>query len=125
MSEIKNAKITAAGISIEHGVLSAYLTLEYGCGCQCFGGFVLGHVSTGRNGETRTQRNTESPNYCAEFIAGCLDVISVESWEKLVGQPCRVRGTHIKAEAIGNLLTDKWFDPAATFKAMTDTRVPA
>lgn len=91
--EIINAKITSTSLGIEsHGIMSSWLTLEWDGGGVGWGGYVLG----GESG--------------IKYIEEILNVVGVESWEKLKGQYIRVEtgGWGSKCDKIGNLLKDKW-----------------
>ena len=106
-TEIQNAKITSTMLGVEdHGILSAWLNLDYGGSGQGFGGYALDVWD-----ESRQKRIGQA--YGAEFIRRILEVLEVTKWEKLPGTPCRVRASHSKVEAIGHYLKDQWFDPAA------------
>ncbi len=100
--EIKNARIENASLGFEdHGILTAFLTLDYGNGGgQGFGGFTLDGI------------------YCAEFIKKVLKIVGVEKWEELKGEYIRVKAEHVKIHAIGNILEDKWFNPSEEFRKM-------
>lgn len=107
-----NAKITSTMLGIEdHGVLTVYLTLDYGGAGQGFGG----HVLDGPYDEA-TKRRADSAAF-ALYVRRVMEVVGVNSWEALKGQFCRVRQSHSKVHAIGNLLEDKWFFPEEELKA--------
>ncbi len=107
--KILNAKITGTMLGVEdHGILTCYLYLDYGDhGCQSFGGYSLDRFDGPR--EAKTMRTGTA--YGMEFVARVLRVVGVDSWEKLKGSVCRVKMTHDKVYAIGNLLSEKWFEP--------------
>lgn len=105
--EIRNAIITSVTLSTEdHGCLSSFVNLDYGGEAQGFGGYAL--YSPGH------------PDSTGHWIWRICEVIGVGRWEHLKGQPCRVKATHTNIEAIGNILTDKWFYPREEFKALHD-----
>jgi len=108
VSELKNAVIKSASIFIgDHGMLTAYIHLDFGGSSQGFGGYVL---EGGSRGFAR------SKNYCGHFIRRALDVVGVENWEDLKGKSVRVLSTHHKVRAIGNIIADEWFCPDVDFK---------
>ena len=97
---IKNAVIKETFIGEQSGVLTTWVTVDYGNDdCQGFGGRCL-------HKEGRTD------SYLGDTLWGIMKVVGVGSWNKLLTQPVRVkiddRGVII---AIGHFLQDKWFDP--------------
>lgn len=105
--EVQNAKITSTSLGVEdHGIFTAWLTLDYGGGGQSFGGFALDTWD-----EARKKRIGSA--YGMEFIARILETLEVATWEKLPGTVCRVRAQHTSVEEIGHFLKDKWFNPRA------------
>jgi len=110
MSGTKNAVITHTMLGYEdHGILTAYLYLDYGGSCQGFGGYALDRYVEGSRQSGRSERIGTA--YGCEFIIRILSVLGVDKWEKIPGTHCRVKASHEKAEAIGHILKDKWFDP--------------
>lgn len=96
MTEIKNAKITATELGIEHGSLTFMLTLDYGSSGQGAGGYGLG--------------NEESPwKYGVRCICAIMRIVGVNSWEELRGKHIRVKSDYSHVYAIGHFLEDKWF----------------
>lgn len=99
MKTIQNAKIQTTTLGFEdHGIMTAWLHLEYEGAGQGFGGWAL----------------TDKAMY--DFVKGVLDTLEVDEWEKLKGVHCRVEGSHMKIERIGHIIKDKWFDPAELWK---------
>lgn len=99
--KIENAKIESTTLGYEsHGILSAYLHLNFGGSGQGFGGYRL-----------------DSPGgphkACGAFIAGVLLTVGVGEWERLPGTPVRIRrdANDDRIDAIGHFLEDKWFCP--------------
>lgn len=109
-AEVKNAIIEKATItSDDHGMLSAWLTLDYGnCGHQGFGGYAL-YLPKGF-----LHHKLES--VAGHFIWRCLEVAGVTEWEDLVGKTVRVRATHSGVEAIGHIVKEDWFCPREDFR---------
>ena len=114
MNEIKekNAIITEASITCaDHGVLSAWLTLDYGGSGQGFGGYSLYLPKSFKH------HKVAGPNYAGHFIWRVLEVVGVERWDQLVGKTIRVRSCHTGVEAIGHIVKDDWFSPRIDFAA--------
>lgn len=109
MTEIKNAIIKSASITNDdHGVLTAWLTLDYGGSGQSFGGFCLYLPESFKNYQLKT--------VAGHFIWRCMEIADVSAWDKLPGKTIRVRGTYSGVEAIGHIVKDDWFCPREDFK---------
>ena len=111
MSDVttKNARITAATISNEdHGILSVWITLDYGGSGQGFGGFCL-------HSNPKRVPLKEQGGYAGHFIWRCMDIAGVNRWQDMVGKTIRARGNRAQVEAIGHILEDDWFEPAKDF----------
>ena len=109
MAEIKNAIIRSATITNDdHGVLSAWLMLDYGGSGQGFGGYSL-YLP-----KSFTHHKMSSP--AGHFIWRCMEVADVTAWEKLPGKTIRVRATRGGIEAIGHIVKDDWFCPDEDLK---------
>ena len=116
--ETKNAVIESARITNDdHGLLSAWLGLDYGGTGQGFGGYslYLPKVFTHAKAE---------PNYAGHFIWRVMEVAGVSEWSQLAGKTIRVKCEHSKAHAIGHIVKDDWFDPGADFKRMEAKALP-
>lgn len=101
---VQNAVITAATISTAgHGILSAWLSLDYGGTCQGFGGAAL------------FVPERHSANYAGLWLWRVMEVAGVEEWSKLVGKTIRARGSWGGVSAIGHIVKDDWFEPAVEF----------
>ena len=98
MAEIKNAIIRSAEIFVEdHGLLTAYLSLDYGGSCQGFGGYSF--------------EKHPAPHFAASFIRGCLRVAGVEKWSQLIGRTIRADADYTKIHRIGHIVDDVWYNP--------------
>jgi len=105
--ETKNAIIKSAIIEIEdHGILTAWLNLDYGGGGQGFGGYALQSNGWDEPG----------PNIAGLFIRRVLDTVGVREWNSLEGQTIRVKAEQAKIHEIGHIIKDDWFNPSEEFK---------
>jgi hypothetical protein len=109
MSEIKNAVIESVRLTNDdHGVLSAWLMLDYGGSGQGFGGYAL-YLPKSFN-------HHKLQSVAGHFIWRCMEVAGVSEWSKLPGKTIRVRGDRGGIEAIGHIVKDDWFCPRDDFK---------
>lgn len=107
----KNAVIESAAITNDdHGLLSAWIHLDYGGSGQGFGGYAL-YLP-----KTFTHHQLEGPNYAGHFIWRVMEVAGVSEWSKLKGKTVRVKGDSSHVQAIGHIVKDDWFDPELDFK---------
>lgn len=110
--KIKNAIITGAKFDTERG-LSAWIYLDYGGSSQGFGGFLL-YAPEGWKAH-------DAPNFAGHFIWRVLEVAGVNDWSNLAGKTVRAKCNRGHVQAIGHIVKDDWFDPAAEFKPLIDT----
>lgn len=111
---IQNAIIDGTTLTIEdHGLLSAWLYLDYGGSHQGFGGYSL-HLP-----ESFKHHKIDS-GYAGHFIFRSLQIAGVGKWENLKGQTIRVKltqkGLGGRIIAIGHIVKDDWFCPEEDFK---------
>jgi hypothetical protein len=117
--EEKNAIIKSARITNDdHGLLSAWLDLDYGGTGQGFGGYALYLPKAYKH------HRLGDPNYAGHFIWRVMEIAGVERWDQLPGKTIRVRAEHSGVGAIGHIVKDDWFNPGADFEAMRATRIP-
>jgi hypothetical protein len=119
--KIINARIESVELGYEdHGILTAFLHLDFGSTRQGFGGYALDSNRPYEYDDlTHTRRITDGlaiksrrmPSLaCGYFIMRILEVVGVDSWEKLPGQYIRVDSDWSSVYRIGNILQDNWFD---------------
>src|SRR3954464_16039866 len=99
----KNAVIKTARITNDdHGLLTAWLDLDYGGSGQGFGGYLLYLPSDWKN-------HKQQANYAGHFIYRVLQIAEVDDWAKLKGRTVRVKAEHSRVQAIGHIVKDDWF----------------
>ena len=112
MIETKNAIIESAEITNDdHGLLSAWIILDYGGSCQGFGGYALYLPNNFQHADNQR-------NYAGHFIWRVMEVAGVSEWAQLKGKTVRAKCDHSKVHAIGHIVKDDWFCPAEDFEAM-------
>lgn len=110
--EVRNAVIEAATITNEdHGLLSIWLSLDYGGSGQGFGGYALYLPEDFKH-------HAAQPNFAGHFIWRVMQIAGVGKWDQLKGKTIRVKCEHSKVHAIGHIVKDDWFDPSADFARM-------
>jgi len=114
MSNIKNAVIRGTTLGYEdHGMLTAWVHVEWDNGGVGFGGNCLDEVVSDANGKFLRR---EGHAYGMEFIARILKTVGCDTWEKLPGEPVRVSFDHDglvggRCISLGHYLKENWFNP--------------
>ena len=116
--EIQNARIESTFLGEEdHGILTGILQFDFG-GIHCgWGMYSFGSAS----------KPVESA-FGMEFVRQVLNVVGVDSWEKVAGKYIRCRykegtkggwgASSSNIEAIGHIVEDRWFNIQETCDAM-------
>ena len=104
---IKNATIT----NDDHGLLTAWVHLDYGGSGQGFGGYSLYRPKD-------FTHSSNQKNYAGHFIWRVMEVAGVSEWSKLSGKTVRVDVKHGGVNAIGHIIKDDWFCPKEEFKKL-------
>ena len=105
--EIKNAIIKSTTLGIEdHGIMTFYLGLNYGCIYQSAGGYSL-DTPIKKDGVFLKRIGTAF-GMC--LIIEVLRVVGANDWENLKGKHIRVKADSTSVYAIGNIITDDWLD---------------
>lgn len=110
--EVRNAVITGTKLGVhhtDHGILSFYITLDYGGSGQGFGGWCLDDVNKKYldSGRDRSIPNRVPTELGSGLLLG-IDRLFACDWEQLPGKSCRALVERWKAHALGHYLEDKW-----------------
>jgi hypothetical protein len=117
--ETRNAIIESAHITNDdHGLLSAWVFLDFGGSGQGFGGYVLYLPKDFTHAANQV-------NYAGHFIWRVMEVAGVSKWHELKGKTIRAKQEHSKVHAIGHIVKDDWFDPTAEFEALKAQKATA
>lgn len=107
--EVRNAIIHSARIVVDHGMLSAWVQLDYGGTVQGFGGYALYLPESFKH-------HDQGSGYAGHFLWRVMQVAGVEEWSELSGKTVRVRADHNRVHAIGHIVHNDWFDPKEEFR---------
>lgn len=102
---IENCKITKTQLGIEdHGMMIFFITVE-GCGW----GVSIGGYSLDKYIKDQPR---EGCGKAYQAIRRILEILEIDTWEKLPGTIIRVEteGPGSQATKIGHIIKDKWFD---------------
>lgn len=113
--EIKNAVIKSARIDMgDHGLLTAWLDLDYGGSGQGFGGYSL-YLP-------KSFTHHAMLSHAGHFLFRVMEVAGVERWDQLPGKTVRVCSNHSGVEKIGHIVKDDWFCPREDFARLEDEK---
>jgi len=111
--EIRNAVIEDVKITNDdHGVLSAWVFLDYGGSGQGFGGYAL-YLP-------KSYRHHELKSIAGHFIWRVMEVAGVSEWSQLPGKTVRVKHEYSMVHAIGHIVKDDWFCPSEDFSKIDE-----
>jgi hypothetical protein len=111
--QIKNAKIVSTVLGYEdHGILTMYVTLDYGHSGQSFGGYTFDAY------DPKLERRIVAGSYGMRFVTDLMRAVGVDRYEALPGTVVRVEASHDSVYRIGHFLRDTWFDPNALSKEL-------
>jgi len=109
---IVNAVIDSVQITNDdHGILTAWVNLNYGGSFQGFGGYSLYFPGDFKNDKSH-------PNYAGHFIWRVMEVAEVSEWNDLKGKTVRVEIANGLISALGHIVKDDWFKIKEEFKAL-------
>ena len=112
MENIKNAMIESVSITNDdHGMLSAWIKLDYGGSQQGFGGYSLYIPKDFRN-------FINQKNFAGHFIWRVMEVAGVHEWSMMVGKTVRAKIVGGTVVSIGHIIKDIWFEPNREFREM-------
>lgn len=110
--ETKNAIIESVSLTTDdRGLLTSYLTLDYGCSGQGFGGFALYLPSSWKH-------HDKYAPYAGHWIFRLMEIAGVTNWRDIPGKTIRVKARWSEVEEIGHIVKDDWFSPKKDFEAM-------
>ena len=107
----QNGVIMATMLGFEdHGIMTAWITCDFGGSGQGFGGFGMDGPIKDADGK---HLRREGVAWGMEFLRRVLETLEVREWEQLKGKPIRIRRDedYGKIIAIGHFHKDRWFNP--------------
>lgn len=116
---IRNAKITSTMLGVEdHGIMTFFLTVEWQGGGVGIGGYALDGPDPANKDAGFGAKARVGYGHGYQAIRRVLEIVGVDTWEKLRGQYCRIDddGPGARVSKIGNLMKDEWFDLATYMK---------
>ena len=106
---IKSARITSG----DHGLLSAWVNLDYGGTGQGFGGYCL-YLP-------KSFRHHKLESVAGHFLWRVMEVAGVSEWDELPGKTVRVRAEYAEVYSIGHIVKDDWFTPKEDFASLRES----
>ena len=118
MKYIVNARIESTMLGYEsHGVMTFFLYLKRENVHQGFGGYGLDMYD-------QEQKKRVSHKIFGYTVSRILEVVGVDSWEKLNGKYIRMEldsnSWGARVIGIGNILKDIWFYPEEEYKCLIE-----
>lgn len=114
MTLVQNAIITSVSLDDgDHGLLTGWVTLDFGSSAQGFGGFALYLPHSFKNHKAQA-------NVAGHFIWRVMQVAGVSSWNAVPGKTVRVRHSMSRVEAIGHIIKEDWFCPDLEFRQLIE-----
>lgn len=114
---IQNAVITSADITTaDHGLLDAWLMLDYGNSGQGFGGYCLYQPFSEYREKSHPGSFENQWNYAGHYLWRVMEIAEVQHWKDLVGKTIRVRIEQGVIKAVGHIVKEDWFCPSEDFQ---------
>lgn len=96
----------------DHGLLTAWLMLDFGGYGQGFGGYALYLPHDFKHHELKS--------VAGHYIWRVMEIAGVTDWDMLKGKTIRVRIGSTGVEAIGHIVKNDWFSPRVDFATSND-----
>lgn len=107
--KIENAIIESAEItSDDHGLLTAWVTHDFGGSGQSFGGYSL-YLP-------KSFAHHKLMSVAGHFIWRVMEVAGASKWSNLKGKCVRVEHDMSTIVRIGHIIKDDWFNPSSDFQ---------
>lgn len=118
MTEIRNATVESVTLNDgDRGILTCWLTLDYGGMSQGFGGYTLylpEHFSH--------HKQAMQHNFAGHFIWRVMQIVDVTDWSRIKGKTLRAKIEGNLCVAIGHITKDDWFNPREDFAKWKDAQ---